>query len=936
MTEPGEAIRGEPFVERGDQLAAADRLLDAVGGGDGRMVVVEGAAGTGKTRLLREIGRRADARALTVLRGRGAELERGFAFGLVRQVLEPLVVSSGADDLLAGSAKTARAVFSDPAGIPSDPQAVLNGLYWLLSAVAQRNPVVVLLDDAHWADESSLRFLDYLGGRIEALDALVIVAARPPSGDPSDAVLGQLATQERAWRLGTLGAGSVATLAEHYLGEPPAKAFVDACLATTGGNPFLLVQLLEELRTAAVRPTRERAAEVARVNPADVARAVAARLARAGPEAAALAAGLAVAGDGTTLTRAAVVAGLEAGAVASAADALAAAALLADDRGPPRFAHPLLRTAVLGGLSPGRRLRLHTTAAELLQREGAPAERIAAHLLETDPRGDHAAAAVLVEAGRVTVARGAPALGARLFARALAEPPAPATRLRLLDELGHAELAAGLRGAHEHLQTVVQETEDPVQAARVLCDLVWSIGPRPELARPLLPALDAAITALEPRERELVLELEFVRLGVLFLIGEKRAAFTASCRRFADLPGATAGECAVLTWVARQQALDPDGTAAAAAALAERAATHRHPHPLWAMQLTLALLDGEGYARAEDVNTASIDAAVASGSASGFAAASAQRALVRVASGNPRGAEADARAAIDSRGLADVYPYQAVIPLTHALTDQARFEDAHRLLAEAGYDGPLPAARPFTALLSARGRLRAASGDTRGAAADLNEALDRLQAAGAQGITGLDTRLEAALALHALGDTERARELADEALATARRWGGARALGGALRVSGLLEGGSDGLARLLEATTVLQRSPARLWHAEALLDLGAALRRANRRRDAREPLKQAVATADACGAAGLADRARQELKRTGARVPVRDGSGVDALTPSERRIVELAAGGVSNAEIAQRLFVTVKTVEMHLTASYRKLDVGARSELAQVLATSSR
>ena len=106
MTKSGEAIRSEPFVERDDLLASADRLLDAVGGGDGCMVVVEGAAGTGKTRLLREIGRRADARALTVLRGRGAELESGFAFGLIRQVLEPLVVSRD-DELLTGSAATA-------------------------------------------------------------------------------------------------------------------------------------------------------------------------------------------------------------------------------------------------------------------------------------------------------------------------------------------------------------------------------------------------------------------------------------------------------------------------------------------------------------------------------------------------------------------------------------------------------------------------------------------------------------------------------------------------------------------------------------------------------------------------------------------------------------------------------------------------------------
>ncbi len=920
------------LAERDDHLATADGLLDALEGGAGRLVVVEGAAGTGKTTLLGAIADRAEARALTVTRGRGAEFESGFAFGLVRQLLEPAVRADGGRRLLSGAAAPAAAVF-DAGDVPAEPQSVLNGLFWLLSALAQHNPLVVIIDDAHWADEASLRLLDFLTGRIDAIDALVLVGTRPPSGAPSDAVLSQLAAREQTVRLSTLGAPSVAALIEHHLGEPPAPVFADACLATTGGNPFLLVQLLEELRTSGVRPTRERAPDVAGVNPTDVARVVAARLARVGPDAAALAGGLAVAGDGASISRAAEIAGVTE--VAAAANALAGAALLAESDS-FAFAHPLLRTAVLAGLAPGERLRMHTAAAALLRRDGAPAERVALHLLETDPGGSDADAAVLAEAGRDAGGRGSPALAARLLARALAEAPAATDRLAVIEDLGRAESAAGLPGASEHLRTVVQECTDPVRAARVLCDLVWSVGPRPDRAGPLLPLVDATIATLDPRERELMLDLQFVRLGVLFLL-QDHAEFAATCARYADLPGHTPGECAVLTWVARQQALAPDGTAAATRALAERAAGHRHRHPLWAMQLTLALLDGEGYARAEAVNTASIEAAVATGSANAFAAASAQRALVRVAAGDPRGAEADARAAIESRGMADAYPFQAAIPLVHALTDQGRLDDAHSFLAQAGYDGALPPARPFTALLLARGRLHAATGAMPRAAADLGEALDRLQAAGAQGITGLDARLEAALALHALGEADRARALADDALTIARRWGGARPLGGALRVSGLLDGGPGGLDLLTEATAVLAGSPARLWQAEALLDLGAALRRANRRRDARGPLKQAVEIADASGAQGLGDRARQELKRTGARVPVRDGSGIAALTPSERRIAELASAGAANAEIAQRLFVTVKTVEMHLTACYRKLGVGSRAELAQALtATTSR
>ena len=256
-----------------------------------------------------------------------------------------------------------------------------------------------------------------------------------------------------------------------------------------------------------------------------------------------------------------------------------------------------------------------------------------------------------------------------------------------------------------------------------------------------------------------------------------------------------------------------------------------------------------------------------------------------------------------------------------------------RCSCEAGYDGVLPPARPFTALLIARGRMHAAAGDPSAAARDLAEAMQRLGDAGSQGVVGLDARLDAALALHAVGERERALRIADEALAAAQGWQGPRAIGGALRVSGLLRADLDQLHAAVEA---LGQSPARLWRARALVDLGAALRRANRRRDAREPLKAGLELADACAAGALAELARRELAATGARVPVRDGAGIDELTPSELRIAELAAGGRSNPQIAQQLFITVKTVEMHLSRAYRKLGIGSRGQLAQALATTSR
>jgi DNA-binding CsgD family transcriptional regulator len=165
----------------------------------------------------------------------------------------------------------------------------------------------------------------------------------------------------------------------------------------------------------------------------------------------------------------------------------------------------------------------------------------------------------------------------------------------------------------------------------------------------------------------------------------------------------------------------------------------------------------------------------------------------------------------------------------------------------------------------------------------------------------------------------------------AHAWGTPRAIGMALRALGLVEGGDRGLELLDEAVRVLESSPARLEHARALADFGAALRRANRRTAARHPLRQALDLADACGARPLAERARHELRAAGARPRRPRISGVQALTASERRIATMAAEGLSNPEIAQALFITKKTVEAHLGNAYRKLDVRSRSRLTAAL-----
>jgi DNA-binding CsgD family transcriptional regulator len=264
-----------------------------------------------------------------------------------------------------------------------------------------------------------------------------------------------------------------------------------------------------------------------------------------------------------------------------------------------------------------------------------------------------------------------------------------------------------------------------------------------------------------------------------------------------------------------------------------------------------------------------------------------------------------------------------------ALIEQGRLDDAQAAFEQHGPGEEIPDVRPATPLLISRGWLREQQGHLEAAIADLNEARRRLARYNAPGaIPGLDARLHAILAHHALGDTDSAHAEAHQALTIARHWGTPGAIGQTLRVCGLIEDGPAGVRLLQRATDTLANSPVRLEHARALIELGAALRRAGQRASAREPLNQGFQQAERCGAAELAERARHELAASGIRVRRQRG---DQLTPSERRIVEMAATGASNPQIAQALFITIKTVEGHLANAYRKLNINSRHRLAAVL-----
>ncbi len=497
-------------------LAEAARL------GQGNVLLVEAPAGMGKTDLLAATGDVARARSLRVLAARGGELEGDLAYGLVRQLFERILTTATGEDyqaLLDGPAGVAAGVLGlvappSPArhhGVPGDDPtgAVLHGLYWLAANVAAMGPTALLIDDLHWADLPSLRYLVYLARRLDTLPLLLVAATRPPDAptvtDLFDALKRAPATTVAV--LPPLSGDAVHLLVRDVFGEAADDAFCRACHEITGGNPFLLRELLGTLLEDGAPLEAAAVQRIASLVPAALANRILMRLGRLPVSSTALARAVAVLGTDVAARHARALAGLARPACVLAADALATAGILRAAR-PLEFTHPLVRAAVLGSIPPAERAQLHRTAADLLHADGADPQRIAPHLLASDPDADPATVAILRQAAGTSVARGAPELAVRYLRRALDEPPEPSVRPMVLAELGKAEVrTAEPDAAVAHLQAALATTADPQARAEMAHDLAIGLI-APGRYREAVHMLVAATEAARDVDPELGLRLE--------------------------------------------------------------------------------------------------------------------------------------------------------------------------------------------------------------------------------------------------------------------------------------------------------------------------------------------------------------------------------------------------------------------------------------------
>jgi predicted ATPase len=340
------------LLERADELRALDTVLEA-----GGVLVIEGGAGIGKTSLLRLGSERAARSGWRVLRGAGSELETGFAFGVVRQLFERELAAADPPrrtQWLAGPAAAVRGLLGSPDAAP-DPFAVVHGLYWLTVNMAAGQPVLIAVDDAHWADPASLRWLAYLASRVEGLSVAVVVALRPAEPASGQGPLAKIRTAAPAIRPALLSAAGVAAIVRAALGAGTPDATCQALREASGGNPFYLGELLRAQATAETGGARLPAG-------AAVARNLEARIRRLDPAALGLAQALAVLGDEGQLRHAMALTGLDADAAVRLAAALVRVEVLAAAH-PPRFLHPVVRAAVDASLGSDERDRMHRAAA---------------------------------------------------------------------------------------------------------------------------------------------------------------------------------------------------------------------------------------------------------------------------------------------------------------------------------------------------------------------------------------------------------------------------------------------------------------------------------------------------------------------------------------------------------------------------------------------
>ncbi len=478
--------------------------------------MLDGAAGIGKTQLLAASEQIAREEGLAVLRAQGSQLGRALPWMTARELLAPVLEGLPASvrrKMLAQAGDEAAELFTPASSrVAREGDASLiprraHALTWLVSDLSERLPALMLLDDAHWADEPSMQFLAHLAGRLPEIHCSLLIARRPRArGAPPGALDRVAATPESdVVELRPLTEAAVGRLVGASIDAELPDGVVTACAELTGGNPFYVQELVRELRHSHERGERIDAQCVLSATPAKVVESVRVRLDSLGGDALALARATSVLGLGAHLRHAGLLAELDADRSAEALDSLVATDLAAAGQ-PLRLAHPLVAAAVYEDMPTAQRQGWHLQAARILSGEQVELTRVAAHLLVAQAGGDPWVASTLLDAARNAAAEGATELAASYLERSLQEPPAAEIRPELLGELGRLEVSLGRSEGVGRLRAALDLAPDGGRRGELMLELgrALMVGGEPAAAAAVLEEGVAAVGDLDPElSREL-------------------------------------------------------------------------------------------------------------------------------------------------------------------------------------------------------------------------------------------------------------------------------------------------------------------------------------------------------------------------------------------------------------------------------------------------
>ncbi len=947
--------RSGQLLERHRELGALDAALSDLGavarGGPvarhGGLLAFTGPAGLGKTALMTQARVRALAEGFRVLSGRGGEADQELAFHVVRRLVQPALATMDETECRAflgswyATVATALGLEAVDTDQVPDPAGVRDALDWVMTRLTlmRRTPVVLLVDDLHWADAESLRWLASFAPRAADLPLLIVVAYRPDELPPEAAPLRALVDGHggRPHALAPLTAASVARIVREQVGDAAEDEFCDQCWTVTGGSPFETVELAIRLGRRNLRGIRAELPAMRELAAAVKGPGLVERLQRLGTGTVRFAHAGAVLGAPFSPDLAATIAVIGREEAAEAAERLRAARVLADDPGPGGglgFVHPLIATTIYRSIPSALRVGMHNAAAEALRASGYGPAEAARHLLEVPCDGNPEAVACLREAAHESLHAGAPEAARRLLTRALQEPPPPRERAALLHELAGSTFLIDPTATVTHLRAALAEPDiGPGLRASIVYRLTQALAHTDRIAEAATVAADEARKATNAR----------VRLGM-----QADHFVWSMCR--SDEPDPSARSRTLTRLAARLSARGrPDGRG-----LEERcilglrawdALLRGEPRRTVLDHAEDALRGGMSWTdenrgfevpvsvaltfmycdrprRAEELFSKGMAECGAKGwRGSHLAVGQTLFAYIRYRRGCLPEAETWVR-----EGLRTAERVEGALPaqwfalgiLIQTLLARGRTGDARRLADRYRYGASVPNAVIYPDPRTVYAELLLAEGRHAEAERLLTEVGDWLDGRDWRNPAWCPWQLRLASAL-ARSAPDRAVRYAQDAVERARDFGAASAIGQALHTLAEVTGGQPALDLHAAAVEQLERSPAAYDLARALVGQGASLARGGRLHEAADRLYQGLEGAVHCGAEALAARARAELSAAGLRpLPLRYAQ-TDTLTAPERRAAEMTALGHPAAVVAKDLRLTEQGVRQLLSAVYRKV-----------------